>query len=64
MSSELSKPLSRATLKGPVKDFETFCEAELDRRRNSGEDFDESLFEEAVDLVVRRLKALEERGQA
>jgi len=64
MSSELSKPLSRATLQGPVKDFEVFCEAELDRRRNSGEAFDETLFEEAVDLVTRRLKALEERGQA
>lgn len=64
MSSELSKPLSRAKLQGPVKDFEAFCKTELDRRRNTGEAFDETLFEDAVDLVIRRLKALEERGQA
>lgn len=64
MSSELSKPLGRATLQGPIKDFSTFCETEIERRKNSGEDFDESLFHEAVDLVVRRLKAMEERGQA
>jgi len=64
MSSELSTALSGTSLQGPVKDFETFCEAEIERRKNSGQPFDPSLFEDAVDLVIRRLKALEERGKA
>ncbi|HIP53706.1 MAG TPA: hypothetical protein EYH03_06830 [Chromatiales bacterium] len=64
MSSESSKPLSKAKLRGPIQDFQTYCEIERERRRNSGEEFDEELFDEAVELVVRRLEMMEERGRA
>ncbi len=64
MSSESSKPLGKAKLRGPIQDFKSYCKAELERRRNSGKEFDEDLFNEAVELVVRRLEVMEERGQA
>lgn len=64
MSSDNPKPLNKATLRGPINDFQAFCETEIERRRNSGEDFDESLFDEAVELVIKRLQQMEERGLA
>jgi len=41
---------------GPARDFLRFCEEEFERRNYSDDDFDEALFAEARDLVVRRLK--------
>ena len=63
-STENPKPLNKATLRGPIHDFQAFCETEVERRRNSGEDFDQSLFDEAMELVIKRLQLMEERGQA
>jgi hypothetical protein len=40
---------------GPARDFAAFCELDRERRRNSDEDFDPGLFEEAVALVLGRL---------
>lgn len=43
---------------GPSRDFAAFSELELERRRNSDEDFDAGLFHEAVALVMGKIVAL------
>lgn len=40
---------------GPARDFAAFCELDRERRRNSDDDFDPTLFDEAVALVLARL---------
>ena len=40
---------------GPARDFAAFCELDRERRRNSDDNFDPGLFEEAVALVLGRL---------
>jgi len=57
-----SKPLGSSELKGPAQDFFDFCKEEKDRRRNSGEPFDEGSFDAAVDIVRRKLQALAGEG--
>ena len=44
-------------LKGLAREFAQFCTLELERRRNSEPEFDESLYEEAVQLVLKKLEA-------
>jgi len=51
-----SKPLSSTDIRGPEAHFAAYCEAELGQRLNSGEAFDESLFQEAVKLAKRKLR--------
>ena len=46
----------------PGESFAEFCGAEAERRKNSGEEFDSALFDEAVDLVMRKLQKLEDEG--
>lgn len=41
--------------------FSEYCREELERRRDRGVDFDEGRFKTAVDLVVDRLRAMEEK---
>jgi hypothetical protein len=43
-------------LSGPAKDFAGFIELELERRRSSDKDFDPDLFDEAVELVLDKLR--------
>ena len=40
--------------------FADYCHDELERRRDSGKDFDEKRFAAAVELAVGRLRAVEE----
>lgn len=40
---------------GPARDFAAFCELDRERRRNSDDDFDPALFDEAVALALARL---------
>ena len=42
-------------LKGLAREFAQFCTLELERRRNSEPEFDEMLYEEAVELVLTKL---------
>lgn len=49
------KPLGRSELHGPARDFADFCEAEFERRRNSDSPFDEISYQEAMELVLRKL---------
>ena len=51
-----SKPLSSSDIRGPEAHFNAYCEDGCERRSNSGEAFDEALFEEAVKLAKRKLK--------
>jgi len=44
-----------AKLKGPAKSFAEYCEAELERRRNAEADFDEAVYQQAMQLVLRKL---------
>jgi len=61
---ETDKPLSVLGVQGPAQDFLDFCAEERERRFNCGEPFDQTLFDEAVALVRRRLDALAgEEGQ-
>ena len=53
-----NKPLGPSELKGPAQDFFEFCKEEKDRRRNSGDPFDEEAFDAAVGIVRRKLQAL------
>lgn len=64
MTSESSiKPLSTSDIAKPSKGFTNYCLDELERRRNSGENFDEAAFIEAMELTVNRLQMLEDEEQ-
>ncbi len=45
---------------GPTKEFLHFCDIEIEQLLNSGKDFNEADFYKAVELVVKRLKNIEE----
>lgn len=45
-----------------AKEFLDFCNAERERRLNSGEAFDQAQFDEAVEMVLRKLRLLAEEG--
>lgn len=57
-------PFSRTAKDGdgdrPSAAFSDYCRDELERRRDSDADFDEDRFKAATDLVVGRLRAMEE----
>ncbi len=51
----------------PQRAAECFAEhsaAEKDRLKSFGDVFDEDLFDEAVDLVLRKLQRMEDEGRA
>jgi hypothetical protein len=48
----------------PSEEFAKFCTAEFERRRNSGEGFDESAYEQAMQLALKKLRLLEEERPA
>jgi hypothetical protein len=47
----------------PSEEFSAYCEAEFERRLNSGETFDEAAYRAAQQLVLERLVALEQEGR-
>ena len=53
--SPSDKPLGRSELQGPARDFSDFCEGEFERRQSSDSPFDEALYREAMELVIRKL---------
>ncbi len=57
------KPLESSILHGPVQEFTDYCEAEFERRGNSGEPFDEGVYREAMELALGKLRKLKEKGQ-
>ena len=64
MSPKENKPSGSLEPEGPAEDFLAYCEAEFERRRNAAREFDEVSCREAMDLVVRRLQALEDEDKA
>jgi hypothetical protein len=62
MSDSDNPSIDMSRLRGSSRDFFDYCTDELQRRRDSGEAFDEAIFREAMELVLRRLQHLEEEG--
>ena len=52
----------RTGVKKPSEEFAAYCEAEFERRLNSGESFDEPLYRKAMAMVLERLTKREEEG--
>ena len=48
----------------PSEEFVLYCEAEFERRLNSGVNFDVAAYHEALELVMTKLKLLEAEGMA
>ena len=61
--SDTSK-LPRGTKVIPSEEFINYCEVEFERRLNSGEEFDEAGYREAMEMVLAKLKHIEAEGQA
>lgn len=63
MSSEEQQETTPTMMAGtPATEFASFCEAERERRNNADPDFDADVFDEAVELIVRKLQALNAEG--
>ncbi len=56
MSSQNEHRPLEAELKGPAGEFSAYCQEELQRRSNSGEEFDAELYNEAIQFVLSKLK--------
>ncbi len=56
-------PTPQAGINRPSEDFAAYCEAEFERRLNSGEAFDEKAYRKAMAMVLERLVRLEEEGR-
>jgi hypothetical protein len=62
-SDELQQDAGEAEELGfPTREFMRYSETVKERLRNTGEDFDESRFDQAVDLVLVKLAVLAEEG--
>ncbi|MES9941570.1 MAG: nodulation protein E [Candidatus Thiodiazotropha sp. 6PLUC2] len=48
---------------GPsATEFLDYCNAERERRLNSGESFDEQAFDQAIEMVLSKLRVLADEG--
>jgi len=61
--NEPSTPSGTQDRAGPARDFAAFSELELERRRNSDQEFDTQLFQEAVALVTGKIAGFGGAGQ-
>ncbi|MBT8429406.1 MAG: hypothetical protein KJN79_05795 [Gammaproteobacteria bacterium] len=57
-------PNTKPALKKPSEEFSAYCEAEFERRLNSGEAFDEPQYRKAMAMVLDRLTRLEYEGRS
>ena len=62
MSESEKQSIDPDALQGSAREFFEYSVEERERRRDSGEPFDEEQYQQAVDLVLRRLQNLEEEG--
>lgn len=63
MSADVTnKPLNMIERRTTIEEFSSYCQEEKERRMNSGEEFDEAAFEEAMELTLRKLQVLEDEG--
>ncbi|MCW9079515.1 MAG: hypothetical protein OQK74_10135 [Gammaproteobacteria bacterium] len=56
-------PKTKPAVKKPSEEFSAYCEAEFERRLNSGEVFDEPRYRKAMAMVLDRLTRLEYEGR-
>lgn len=57
-------PLPSERQAPPSEEFAAYCEAEFERRLNSGNEFDETAYREAMQMATKKLVILEEEGLA
>ncbi len=57
-------PKKETAVKKPSEEFSAYCEAEFERRLNSGETFDEALYRKAMAMVLDRLGRIENEGRS
>ncbi|MEJ2590307.1 MAG: nodulation protein E [Candidatus Thiodiazotropha sp.] len=60
--SEQTTAPSVEGLGASAREFLAYCEAERERRKNSGEAFDEAAFDQAVEMVLSKLRVLADEG--
>ena len=57
-------PLPSVRQAPPSEEFAAYCKAEFERRLNSGDEFDEAAYQEALEMAMKKLLLLEEEGLA
>ncbi len=63
MSSADHALQSEYAAQGPSSvEFLNYCAAERERRKNSGEPFDEAQFDQAMQMVLAKLRVLADEG--
>jgi predicted secreted protein len=58
------RPSKNTVVKKPSEEFSAYCEAEFERRLNSGEAFDEAQYRKAMSMVLDRLIRMEGEGRS
>lgn len=48
----------------PSEDFASYCASEFERRRNADAPFDEPVYQQAMEMVLKKLRRREEEGLA
>ena len=65
MSDQAAVPRCETTEgKCPSEEFRAYCEAEFERRLNSGDGFDEAHYRAAMEMAADKLRRLETEGAA
>lgn len=57
-------PLPTERQAPPSEGFAAYCNAEFERRLNSGTEFDAESYREAMEMAMKKLVLLEEEGLA
>ena len=58
------EPNKNTRVRKPSEEFAAYCEAEFERRLNSGEKFPEARYRTAMTMVLDRLIKLEREGRS
>jgi hypothetical protein len=57
-----TKPLNITERRSTIHEFEDYCAAEKESRRNSGEAFAADTFDRAVEIALQKLTSLQHEG--
>lgn len=55
-------PLPSEKQAPPSEEFAAYCEAEFERRVNSGDEFEEADYRKAMEMAMKKMVLLEEEG--
>ncbi|MEW7995670.1 MAG: nodulation protein E [Candidatus Thiodiazotropha endolucinida] len=61
-SSDQTIQQENLSLGASAQEFLDYCKAEKERRLNSGEAFDEETFDQAMQMVINKLRVLADEG--